>query len=332
MNWENVFGREQMIHSLRTAAAQKRLAHAYLFCGPQGIGKKTLAQALAQTLICEADQACGHCSACRRLQSSGHPDVHRIQPEGKSLKVAQMREVRKQAYLRPREATCQVFILEEADTMTADAANSLLKVLEDPPPATVFILLAQHPTALLPTVASRCQLYQLPRLGREALLSILQASGIPCQSSGCSHAVDGAEGIPGRALMLATQNGAGPSPDAVRVVRGLLEGESPVFLADTLAEQESPGLFADALLTLLRDMMVLQATGEKGLMSAVSDYDELCRFLPYWPPQGGRACLEIAMKLQKDIQNPVNVRLALERALRRLKEVLLYAHSCGYPL
>jgi DNA polymerase III subunit delta' len=332
MNWKNVYGRQQIVTALRAALAQARVAHAYLFCGPEGIGKKTLAQALAEALVCEngEDGACGSCRACRQASGLGHPDIHHIIPDGKSLKVAQIRELKKEAYLRPREARYQVFILENAELMTADAAGSLLKVLEEPPPATVFILLTDNPAGLLPTVISRCQLFQLPRLDIANIQDVLREAGFSGRPD-FNDIAAAAEGIPGRALSLATETGGSRYGEAVLFLEDVRRGENVVVLADRLAGHDCIGIFVETLLTVLRDLMVMKATKEERLMSLAGEWTLLEGLMAEWPATGDCAALEIILKLQKDVKNPVNVRLALERALRRLKEAVLNADSSGNP-
>jgi DNA polymerase-3 subunit delta' len=324
MVWNDVYGRQQIVSSLRTALAQRRVAHAYLFCGPEGIGKRTIAGALATSLVCEtgSDGACGECNACRQAQGSVHPDIHHIVPDGKSLKVGQMRDVKKDAYLKPRQARYQVFIVENAGVMTPDAANSLLKVLEEPPAATVFILLADNPAGLLTTVVSRCQLFQLPRLDKDSLLSILLSTGISCEQINCEHVVAAAEGIPGRMLSLAAQTNTGVYREAALLLEELLDGQDAITITDRLTGQDLLEPFMETLLTVLRDLLVLQFAADDRLISPASDHAALNDLLQRWPLSVGCDALDIILKLQKDIQSPVNQRLALERALRRLKEVL----------
>lgn len=334
MNWKHIYGREQTTSALRTALAEGRIAHAYLFCGPDGIGKKLLAKVLSAALICERgmDEACEICPACLKVKVGSHPDLHWIAPDGKSLKIAQIREVKNMAYLKPREGRFQVFVLERAETMTPEAGNSLLKVLEEPPPATVFILLADSPTGLLPTVVSRSQLYPLLRLGTDALTRILQEARISLSPAECERIVAAAEGIPGRALGLAREGEHRQYTEAVTLLTELLKKGDVATLADSVSENTALPLLLDALVTVLRDILVLQATGNQCLLTPGSDIAAMYRLLLGNSTSQLMGAVKTVLQLQKDLESPVNVRLALETALRRLKEGITDADCCRYSI
>ncbi len=132
------------------------MSHAYLFVGPTGAGKKTAARALACALFCD-DGACGACSACRRVRSGSHPDLHLISPEGVTYVVSQVHEIIHDVHLKPVEAAHKVYVLESVDRFNDASANAFLKTLEEPPSDVVIVLLAGDFDDVLPTIASRCQ-------------------------------------------------------------------------------------------------------------------------------------------------------------------------------
>lgn len=147
-----------VVELLKRALKSDRVSHAYMFYG-EGSLKRELALRFAQALFCKAveDDACGECHDCRKVEKLTHPDVKLLKPEGAVFKISQVRELRSEVSLRPYEGGRRVFILEECEKMNLPAANALLKVLEEPPPWTVLILLISHPSSLPPTVSSRCQ-------------------------------------------------------------------------------------------------------------------------------------------------------------------------------
>ena len=154
--WDLVVGHDEQVTALREAVAGDRVTHAWLFTGPPGIGKLHTARVFAAALNCPAGGD-GTCDVCRRILRGVHPDVHLIVPEGDFLLVEDVRAVREEAWRSRHEARAAVFILDEADRLTEAAANALLKVLEEPPPQVVFVLVARSADALVETVPSRAR-------------------------------------------------------------------------------------------------------------------------------------------------------------------------------
>ena len=153
-----VIGHDWAVDLLRSAVAEGRPPHALLISGQPNVGKGTLARSLAQALLCTKEQRpCGDCRACRLVAAGTHPDLRWVEPEGNSLKIAQVRELTRQLILAPVEGPWQIAVLDRFEAATAGAANALLKTLEEPPPSVVLALLAQQAEALLPTIVSRCQ-------------------------------------------------------------------------------------------------------------------------------------------------------------------------------
>lgn len=157
MTFDQVIGHNRQKDILHRALANGRLAHAYLFCGPEGIGKRLMAMALARAIVCLEQRGCGHCQACRKIDHQNHPDLHLLEPDGSSIKIEQIRSFQRELNLKPLEASRKICIIEQADLMTIGAANALLKTLEEPRGDTLLILLTAQPNRLLETIRSRCQ-------------------------------------------------------------------------------------------------------------------------------------------------------------------------------
>jgi DNA polymerase-3 subunit delta' len=157
-----VLGHRQVVDLLRTAVTHGRVPQSLLFAGPEGVGKRTTALALAQALNCPRAQAgdgCGTCATCLRIARGQHADVVVLDQGGEaSIKIQALRErVLDAAGYRPFEAARRVFIIDPADALTTQAQDALLKTLEEPPSTTILILLSAYPDTLLPTVQSRCR-------------------------------------------------------------------------------------------------------------------------------------------------------------------------------
>jgi len=182
MNLQSLPGQALARRMLQSALAAGNVSHAYIFHGPPGSGKRRAATAFAKALLCDAGgtDACGSCLSCRRFDSGNHPGLTVIRPDGASVKIGQIRELQRQFVYRSVDGDArQVYIVEDADRMTEQAANSLLKFLEEPSARLVAILLADNIRALLPTIRSRAQAVPFAPLPPDEMERALVAEGIP---------------------------------------------------------------------------------------------------------------------------------------------------------
>ena len=166
------------------AVSAERPPHALLLSGPERVGKTTLALDLATGLLCLADdpaaRPCRSCSACRRVASGNHPDLHRLAPEGAGgqIRLGQVQALAAELALLPLEGRFRVALVEQAQRLNLDAQHALLKTLEEPPPKVVLILAADEPAGLLPTVVSRCARLRLGAVGGAVIAELLAEAGL----------------------------------------------------------------------------------------------------------------------------------------------------------
>lgn len=271
---------------LRRAVGEGRAVHAYLLAGPDAVASRDLALFLAQSLVCESrpNGPCGHCLACRKAGEGNHPDVYWVRPDGASLKLQQMHHLQGQAWLRPTEAPGKVFVLEQAEALTVEAANSLLRILEEPPGGATFILLTGQPQQMLPTILSRCQRLDLtgeaiqagPELRQQTKDLIARLAGMDeLQILDLAEAWDGGRGL--------------------------------------LAERVT------ALATGYRDLLVTGQTGDPGLLQWADEptwmLDEAQRHRLDSLAAAAEACEQCLRHLERN----ANPRLAVEVLLFRLR-------------
>ena len=200
-----MLGQERAKRLLAAAFAPERLGHAYLFSGPDGVGKTLLAQEAAKALLCRGDGArpCGACQDCRLFAHDSHPDFLLLEPEGDSrvIKIEKIRELIHTFSLMPVQGDRRVAIIRDADALQEPAANALLKTLEEPPASALLILTSSRPRALLPTLRSRCQEIRFEPLSADHVRAILERQA-GLEPEDVAAAVRLADGSADRALQL----------------------------------------------------------------------------------------------------------------------------------
>lgn len=177
----NILGHEWAVNLLHQHIAQNSIKHAYLFTGPQGVGRRTLALRFAQAINCPNPPSpgvpCGECRTCRQIEKMEHVDLSFIEAStpGGTIKIDQIRDLQRNLSLSPYEAKYRIAILARFDEANASASNALLKILEEPPEKVILLLTAETPESLLPTIVSRCEVLRLTPLSIESLKNGLKA-------------------------------------------------------------------------------------------------------------------------------------------------------------
>ena len=309
MGFEGLLGNQRVKENLRQSLQKGRASHFYLICGPEGSGKRTLAKLLSAALMCEGvAQPCMRCEACRKVMASTHPDVITVtDPDHKNVPVKLVRQVREDMFIKPNEGKRKIYIFPQE--MGIEGQNALLKVLEEPPSYGAFLLLADNPEKLLPTVRSRCVELSLTALPEELLRQEL-IKRFPAASA--------------EEIEAAAAQSGGYLGQAEQILRGnvQLEQQAKQF-AEVFSKKDALGL-----LQLLNSM-------EKGKR------DQLIPVLEQW-----RQLLEQALAYRGGSQavSPLARSVSQARssrellaALRQLEKCIVYAQQnvsvaaiCGY--
>lgn len=354
MPFRDIVGQDRAIAILQRALKTGRVAHAYLFVGPEGVGKRTTALALAQVLNCDTPtpecrmqnmedgmlestvcipksefqqgggDGCGSCRSCRKIREHLHPDVRVIEPEGATLKIDQIRELKQEVALRPYEGKRKVFILDRAERMTEEGGNAFLKTLEEPAGEAVLILVTSNASALLPTILSRCQEVRFPPIPPGPLAAFLE------QKRGLD---------PGRARLLAYLSGGSLGlalkmdaksilEERDRIIGGAFEaikrgGSAILDFAESWAkDREGLDGALGHLLSYIRDILAFQLTKREDLLVNGDRAEEIGHLAALLPTPAVRSFFEAAALAKEGIFRNWNLKLTIEVMLLKARKAI----------
>lgn len=317
MPFDDIIGHERITGILQRTVEAKRIAHAYLFAGPEGCGKRKAAIALIQAVYCSDSRGCGTCPSCTRVAAHQHPDLHILEPDGAFLKIEQVRQLQRELSLRPYEAPFKSCIIEAADRFHQAAGNALLKTLEEPPGNALLILLTSNPENVLPTIRSRCQAITFRDLAEESVMRILTLQGIEPESARLAASLSG--GNPGRAMALCSDGALNGRRELVEQALSLSQNNVAELFARSerlAADKENLPELLDLLVTFLRDLLHLQS-GSAELVNR--DLEELVRQESMRrQPERIMEMIAQVMETKRALQRNVNARLAVDLMLMRL--------------
>jgi DNA polymerase-3 subunit delta' len=260
MAWIDIKGHRKVIDFLLIAKSKKRLAHSLLFLGSEGVGKKKVALEFAKFLLCQDPQeegACEHCISCRQCNLGSHPDLHMLTHGAMDwIKIDQVRQFQSQMYLSAYNSKYKVFLIDNAHMLTQEAANSLLKMIEEPTKGTIIILITNKIDSCPATIVSRCQRLYFSPLTEEDIVESLQGK-LEKSKADVRILSRFAQGSLGVALALSEQKDAQYNIErTLEVFLSPRRQETTMFLADM--DRYKAQIAIDTLLNFFRDLLLLK--------------------------------------------------------------------------
>jgi len=336
MRWEDISGQERAVRLLRGALIKGQVHHAYLLAGPEGVGKELLARTFAQAANCEAEdpaaRPCGRCPSCRGIERGNFPDVAVLMPQSellargliaradlegapsKEIRVDDVRALARRLSFAALRGRRKIALVTPADALNERAQNTLLKTLEEPPPATTFLLVSANPDALLPTIRSRCARVQLGPVPEDAIVARLVRDGVP-EAEARDRAAR-AQGSFSRAL--AAQGEWRALIEQVEEALQAPDERLALDLAEAHGERETAMEVAEAIEAWTRDVLVSQAGGTPDLRELSDRAQEVATRVP---PQALLGQARLCSEVIEALRQYGNGRLQLERLLLGAREL-----------
>ncbi|MFD3448290.1 DNA polymerase III subunit delta' [Microbacteriaceae bacterium 4G12] len=322
--WEQLRLMQPIVGKMLTnSIVKQRVSHAYLLEGPKGTGKLETAIQMAKSIFCLQrvdEEPCQTCSNCRRIKSGNHPNVYIVKPEGLSIKKQQIHELQGEFSKTGLESNKKVYIIEHANRMTTNAANTLLKFLEEPSSETTAILLTEQSHQMLNTILSRCQILTFRPLSQEVLVNKLQEQGVsPAFASLAAQLTNNIQ----EALSFCNEEWfAQARALVIKLCEALGKDTSSLFFVQEkwskhFVEKEQLQLGFDMLLLIYKDLLYVQlGEGEKVIFH---DEKPLLESLSYSQKRIVSALSNI-LEAKNKLNANVNVQLVLEQLVLRLQE------------
>ncbi|MCR4435009.1 MAG: DNA polymerase III subunit delta' C-terminal domain-containing protein [Clostridiales bacterium] len=326
MNFNDIIGQQEVVEGLKNSIKTNKTGHAYIFNGPRGIGKKTAARIFAGLMLCsKADPTgtCGECTPCRLFANNSNPDFREIEAGGASIGVDDIRSIQGDIMVKPLYSPRKVYLILDAEKMTVQAQNGLLKTLEEPPPYATLILTTSNADALLETVKSRAFKYNFKKNTPEEVLRAL-ASRPGSRDKDMRFIASYADGVIGTALELVnSEEFFSLREKTLEIFLELRKAKlSDIFDMYRFfeANKDHMDTILDTLLLLYRDMLVFKETGKENILINSDKKDIILRNVGNFTVQNLIHHMGAIDTTRRMIKQNANFQLAIEVMLMKLQE------------
>jgi DNA polymerase-3 subunit delta' len=325
MKWTDIIGHKDHVAMLRHMESSNRMPHAILFAGPNGIGKSMVAKVLGAALLCSSreERPCGICHSCQQMSYGSHPDFGLIAPDGANIKIEQIRTLQQEVSMAPYISRRRVCIIDGAELMTTQAANSLLKVLEDPPGESVFILIASNRQMLLSTIISRCMVISFQPLADDVLAQALMAKGHLSEPSEVAARLSG--GRLGIALTMLEPEGFALRNQALEIMEIVVEAKMEIIWhTATLLEKMERNEILQIIIYItyiLRDILLLVTGQGRQLLFNIDIAEELGELADKWNEKQLVKAIRAVEAARRALHANANTRLTSEALLIKIVDL-----------
>ena len=329
MPFDTIIGQERPKRFLQAALRSERLAHALLFHGEERIGKLLTARVLAQAVNCEATpppdppDACGACRSCHQIETGAHPDVTILTATSGKGETDQTREIESRFIYRPLIGRRKIVILDNADLLRREAANALLKTIEEPPPDSLIILVSSRPEALLPTIRSRCQEIRFAPLALDQVeAAVRRQRGLPQEDTRFLAVISG--GRLGLALEADPETLRAERAEFLRLVSPESVESIGALLAtcEAIAKSEQAETAFGWLATWFRDLVLVKIGGNRARLVNADCQAQLEALASRLPVETMVDLAAYVESMTRGLERNLNKQLLLESLLLRLKAAL----------
>ena len=330
LDFRNIYGHEHVIRHLKSAIAEDKVSHAYIFHGEDESGKMMLANAFSKSLLCESSlesrdrvDSCCHCRACLQVESHNHPDLIYVTHEKASIGVEDIRvQVGSDIMIKPYSSERKIYIVDEAEKMTEGAQNALLKTIEEPPSYAVIILLVNNITALLPTILSRCVQLNLRPVAKDKIRELLmEKHHTPDYLAEISASFSG--GNVGKAIQFATSEEFATMKDSVISLVSKISEFRTYEMIERIKEISEDktriGDYLDLCIMWYRDVLIYKATGNEKSLLFGEDVRNIAQQAYNYSYERIETIMKAIDKAKVRLKANVNFDIAMEMMLLTIK-------------